>query len=366
MRAKAVVLLIVLGMLLTYSSALSEQKKFKLGAILALSGNAASAGEACRNGMTLAYDSLPQQTRDQFEIIYEDDGNVPRNTIAAFNKLTAADGINAAVGFSSGTSAVIAPLAEQKKLPLIAVASDSRIVNQRKYVVNFWVTPEEQMKVLMAHLAKLRYRRIARVSATQEFLVAIRDAFDRSNRGVVEVVLDEEFATDVKDFRSFLTKLKSLGEVDAIYVQLYFGQVGLFAKQARELGVALPLFAVETFEDSNEVKVSAGALIGQWYVQADDGQGEFLKSYQAKYPGASTYSAGNCHDIVLLVADALQQGKAPGHFNDYLHQVRNFSGAMGTFSSTGDNRFSLPATVKIVTADGFKRIDEAKTSDTRG
>jgi len=73
------------------------------------------------------------------------------------------------------------------------------------------------------------------------------------------------YTVESRDFRPFINKLKTKKDLDAIFVELFFGQPGLFAKQAKELGVKLPLFNVETFEDINELKLSEGALVGHWY-----------------------------------------------------------------------------------------------------
>jgi len=40
----------------------------------------------------------------------------------------------------------------------------------------------------------------------------------------------------------------------------------------------------------------------------------------------------------------------------FLHTVKDFNGALGTYSASGDNRFTLPAAIKVITADGFKKI----------
>ena len=96
-----------------------------------------------------------------------------------------------------------------------------------------------------------------------------------------------------------------------------------------------------------------GALIGQWYIQADDPSGEFLKLYGERYPGASPVTAANCHDAVLMAADAKVKGVA---LNDHLHNLKDFKGALGVYSSTSDNKFTLPATAKIITSTGFERL----------
>jgi len=168
----------------------------------------------------------------------------------------------------------------------------------------------------------------------------------------------------VKDFRPFLTKLRARGEVDAISALLLPGQIGIFAKQARELGFTKPLFGIESFEDLNEIKVSGGALVGQWYINAAEPSAEFIKRFSGKYPGVSLYAVGQGYDIPGLIAKASAPVKdrtlLRAEINKFLHTVRDYHGAAGVFSADGKNAFTFAAVVREVQADGFKTISATK------
>lgn len=330
--------------------AASAEKPLKVGAIMALSGDAASIGEAVKNGMMLAYDELPPDKRERIDLQFEDDGLAAKNAVSAFTKLTSSNGVDVILNFSSGTAHAIAPLAESKKIPFVAIASDGRIVQGRKYSVLFWVTPDEEAKVTVPEALRRGYKRVARILTTQEGVIAARDAFDRFNSGRIAVVLDEEYPPDIKDFRPFIAKLRSRKDIDAVFPILLPGQCGTFAKQLRQAGITLPMFSIEMFGDSNEVKAAAGALDGAWYTNAADPSAEFLARYKKKYPNASTFGAANGHDFVLLLAAALDRDASREGINHFLHNVKDFSGALGTYSSSGDNRFTLPAAVMLVDA----------------
>jgi len=351
-------LVLTIALLLTVAVSSQADDKFRVGVILGLSGEGANIGASCKNGITLGLESLKGPVRSKIEVLYEDDQMKPKNAVSAFNKLVNVDKVDVVITFSSSTSKAIAPLAERKELPVIAIASDPAIVRDREWVFNFWVTPEVQAKLLMKQLAKRGYKNIARIVATHDGTLAIKDAFDLANGDQVRIVLDEEYPVDVKDFRPYINKLKAVPKVDAVFVELFFGQTGLFAKQARELGVGLPLFNVETFEDPNELKISDGALVGHWYIQADDPGNSFHEIYRARFPDASIYISGNCHDVIALIGSALSNGKSRKTIPEFLGSIKNYQGAMGVFSATGDNRFSLQATVKIVTSKGFEKLEK--------
>jgi hypothetical protein len=84
-----------------------------------------------------------------------------------------------------------------------------------------------------------------------------------------------------------------------------------------------------------------------------------LSEYKNKFPNSTPFGAANGHDAILLISDAINKNfKDSDSINTYLHKVENFSGATGIFSSTSDNRFTLPATVKKVTKDGFEKLKQ--------
>ncbi len=363
MKISAVVLpSLVLVLIFTASSAFGapSDNKIKIGVITSLSGDAASIGTAIKNGLTLAFDKMPREVRDRIELNFEDDALDPKKTIAAYNKLISTEDIDILVTSSSGTSKAIAPINEQHGLPMIAIATAPEIVANRRHVVNFWVTPEEEVRVLLPEAERRGYKQIARLVTTHEFPISVKQKFDEQNRGRIRVVLDEEYPPDIKDFKPYITKLKvQQSKTDGVLLILMPGQLGVFAKEARQAGITIPLFGLETFEDGDEVKSSNGALIGQWYVNGDDPNGSFLTEYRSKFKDASIFGAPNAHDIMMLIAAAVQGSGTAGNYreriNDFLHSVKNFSGALGSYSASGDNRFTLPAAVKIVTANGFEK-----------
>jgi len=343
--------------IMTIGAPLSAEE-VRVGVILPLSGEGAPIGEACKNGVTLALQDLPADERDRLKILYEDDQLLAKNTVAAYNKIQATTGMDVTITVSSGTSKAISPLADESATPLIAVASDPSVVAGREQVFNLWVTPENEVTLLLQRLKQLGLKRIAVVSALQDGVAAIIQSFHAQRGSELQVVMEERFAIDQRDFRPFITKLKHQDSVDVIFVELFFGQTGIFARQLREAGINLPLVNIESFEDVNDVKLSNGSLVGQWYIQADEPSGEFLTRYQEAFPDSSHYTAANCHDAIGLITAALKQSNDPPSkaITHFLHTVKDFHGALGTFSATDDNRFDLPAAVKIVTKDGFKKL----------
>lgn len=331
---------------------------YNVGAIIPLTGPAAYAGEACRNGIEMAKESLSDIAKKQINVIYEDDANTPRKTAEAYQKLKLS---NPAVylTFTSNTSLAVSNSIEKDEKILFAIASDPKITQNKKYVFNLWVTPDTEMKKLVPYIIRQKWSRVAVISAQQDGVFSFRDAFRNQTKGIINTVLDDEVTIEERNFKPFLMRLKQIENVDAIFVNLWIGQTGLFARQAREMNINLPLFNGEIFENESEVKDSKGALFGQIYVQAGDAGDVFLKTYREKYPKASPVGAAHCHDVISLLGDAIDKGKLTiSEIREHFATLNNFTAALGTYSTTGDNRFTLPAVLRRVTETGFEDIKE--------
>lgn len=339
-------------------SALGEDETFRVGVILPLTGETASLGKGIQNSLELAHRDLDPELRQRVELLFEDDALVPKNTVSAFKKLINIDEVDAVISVASSTSKAIAPLADRQQVPLIALASDPEVALGRTHVVNFWVTPEEEARRFVEELRKRNIRRIARIDATHDGTLSFRKAVRDIMPQEIETVLTAEFDAKAMDFKSFLTRLRR-EKVDAIWVNLFFGQTGLFARQAQELQVDVPLVGIETFESPDDVKASQGALIGQWYVQADAPSESFLQRFREEYPDSALFAVGNAYDSLQLIGLNVERGGSAADLNKLLRSIENFQGVSGTFSATGDNRFTLPATVMLVTADGFVEATDA-------
>lgn len=330
---------------------------FNVGAIFAMSGDGAGYGDALKNGIEMALSDLPPELKDKIKIHYEDDGLVSKNTVTAFQKLSSTVSLDAAIVFSSGTALAVVSQTERAEIPLLAIASDQQICTGKKYAFNFWVTPEQESKKLYDEAVKRGYKKMARITVTHNGTFAINKTFDAfNNKGEIQVVHDEDFPYEVKDFKPYLTKLRFEKDLDAIFINLFPGQVGAFVKQAREMKINVPVFDVELFEDHNEVKNSAGGLIGQWYVSADDGDSTFLKRYREKYPNSTSYASANGYDLVMHFKEAYLKGLKGKEVATYFRNLKDYKGALGTYSSTDDNRFTMPACVKIVKEHGFEKL----------
>ena len=339
----------------------SEPEKYRIAAILPLSGQVASLGTYVRKGIDLAIESLPSSERDRLEVIFEDDQFDPVKTIGAYRKLKATGKIDAVFVVGSPPGNALGPITEKDKTLLIAIgASDPTIAIGKTYSFIHWVIPPVLGEKLADEMVKRKFAKIAFVVADVTGAIADADAAIEAlkKRDVGDrVVYRQDFIRNTTDYRSALTRIRQ-EKADAVVAVLFSGALASFAKQFQEMRIPAELIGMETFEDEAEVKASNNALVGSWYVNASDNTKEFIDAYKRKYNEHPGWGTGNGFDSLKLVSTAVQNaGLNNDKVRDFLREVKDYSGATGTYSASGDNRFTLPAALKKVTKDGFESFE---------
>lgn len=332
----------------------SQAPSVTIGAILPLTGSSAAFGLASKRGIELALEDLSATDRARVKVIVEDDGLNNSRSITAAQKLLTVDKVDALLTWSSGTALAVGGLSEARAIPQLAVASDPAVSRNRRYSFNYWPIPEAETKTLYDYLLRHQKKRVVMVTQISSFPIAMRDAFvtHAQKDGEIQILADEEISSDSSDFRTTLLKIKGRGAVDALIVAFWPGQLAGVVKQVREIGISAPFFGYETFEDKATFDATGGLLYNAVYSTGADPRPDFLEKFRMKYPGESTYTASHSYDIIRLIMAATQERKDGASIASFLRRVRKYPSVSGEISATGDNRFTLPTTLKRLDARG--------------
>ncbi len=326
-------------------------KKIKIGVISALSGPAQFYGIAMRNGIELAKEELQAKN---IEVVYEDDRFITTNTVSAFKKLTEVDNVDLVISGASAPGKAVAPLAEQRKKLHLAWASDEAVSVGRKYVIRTYMSGREEGEMIAAESLKRGYQRVATIVSINDYPLSMEKGFLNSfpkNK----LILSEQYPPEAGDYKTYLSKVKAK-MADAIVICLNPGQLGTFAKQAKELGITAQICGCENLNNTDEVKASNNALVGAWFVTVgitDD----FRKKYLAKYKNDNIISGAAVHyDLIYLVDRLLKEGESNEDLRSKILRSGKQRGALGDFEiiSTEDDHFlKSRLAVMRITEDGF-------------
>lgn len=325
----------------------TSAKTIKIGVVAPMTGDLAFMGEGIRDAILIAKENLGN-TKNKYEVIFEDDQLDAKMSASAANKLISIDNVDAFVTFSSITGNVIAPIAEQNKVVHFGIASDSNIA-KGKYNFIHWTPPSEENKVLIAELQRKGIRKLGIFKGNAPGAIAVADDLKKQLKGTgIEVTTEQVFNSGEKDFRTIIAKSKDSGS--EIYLLMAFSpELEILVKQMREAGITTSITSIENFEMSEQLDL----FEGEWYINSADPTMDFTNKFIAKTGKSPTLGAANAYDIFNLIVDANEKikGTSKPTSNQVvteLMKITNFDGALGSLSINEDGIVVSKAAVRMI------------------
>ncbi len=296
-----VLLIVLVSSRKATTPATNVEKPFTIGAVLPLSGAAALWGETVKNGMELALEGRPG-----IVAIYEDSKSTAADGVSAYNSLQN-KGVDLTVSETSLVAVPLAKIALERKQPLLVtlVATDhSKIVNE--YTTRYYTDPTNYaMPAFNDPLSPvIKAKKIALLHRNDELGVAVKDKIVQlSSENKKELVIQESFAPNEKDYRTLLTKIKN-SKADALVfiVANPIEAVGI-VKMANEIGIGMPMIEASAVFADLDTRKQAGTI--QFYSTSYDfslpGKAQDFKAkYQAKFNKEPNFGAAFGYDIANL------------------------------------------------------------------
>ena len=329
------------------------KETIKIGIILPLSGNASALGESAKNAAILAKEQF-KNTKNEYELIFEDDQADSKKTVSAFRKLVDVNKVRAVVTAFSGPGNAIAPIAQKEKIIHFSIGSaDITIPKDKEYVFSHWLKPENEAEIYVKEAKKQGLNKIAIIASNQEGLVARRDALLKTDSSIF-LLKDTLVDQKEKDFRTTLLKAKKEG-ADALVFLTLPGQLTPSIKQSKDLGMNVPLTSVGSFEHEKD---AVSLLEGQWYVNPANPSDEFTTKFKEKYGSLPLLGSGNFYDVVniLVLSFDGDKGKKNEDVIKSISMIKDFSGAMGNLSMDSEGAIDGNAVVKKVINGEFVEV----------
>jgi len=348
-----VLILAVWGISSLFATKGPETKQtIKIGVTLPLTGDVAMLGQSAKNAMLLAKSQLPQNTKYNYEFVFEDDQFKPSVGASTANKLISVDGVSALVSFGSPVGNVVSPIAEKAHiLHVNDFASASSVANGDYNFIHY--TPAyEDSKLFISELNKRGIKKIAFFGQQDNpGVTAIIGAFEKDIKNTdIQVLSTQKFNTGTRDFRTQINAVKNLNP--EIYVlEASSPELEILTKQLREAGIKTPVTTMEAFEFSDQLSL----FEGMWYVNGADPMTWFVDLYTKAYNDSPKFGAANAYDVVNLIVQAAEKagnGKiipTSTQIKDALVSVKGFNGAVGNnLSIDADGLVISKAVVRII------------------
>jgi branched-chain amino acid transport system substrate-binding protein len=160
-----------------------------------------------------------------------------------------------------------------------------------------------------------------------------------------KIIAEQSYSAGDVDFKSQLTSLKTQ-KPEVIFVPGYYTEVGLIARQAKELGLQAPLLGGDGWDSEKLTEIGGKSLDGSYFSNhySPDDKSEhvqkFIAQYKAEYGSIPDGLAAMGYDAAMFLADAMKRSVAksksdgfkPENIKMSLAETKKFQGVTGLIS----------------------------------
>jgi branched-chain amino acid transport system substrate-binding protein len=364
------------ALLLIAVTARAADDPIKIGHYGSLTGKDAAFGVATGKGVRLAIEEINAKggvLGRQLEYLVEDVQSKQGESATGVKKLISRDKVVVVVGANASINSLeAAPICQQYKVPMMAISSTNpRVTEVGDYIFRIcFIDPFQGAVLAKFARASLKAERVALMTANNSpYSVGLSDVLkkDFAARGGT-IVAEQKYMEGEKDFRAQLTAIRA-AKPDVIAATGFYTEAALICKQARDLGLNVPVIGGDGWEAPQLVELGGKAVEGCYYstyFSADNDAPEvrsFVQRYKARWnnevpEGVSALG----YDAMYLIADAMKNaGTTDGpKLRNAIAATRNFPGVTGK-TTIDEKRNSAKAAVMLVVKNGQTEFFEAVT-----
>lgn len=312
--------LITIALFVALTGCAKRETEIKVGEYGSLTGSTATFGVSSKNGIELFVDNLNAQGGiggKKIHVLVEDDQGKPEEAATAVNKLIAQDGVVAVLGeVASSRSLAAAPICQNAGVPMISPSSTNpKVTDIGDNIFRVcYIDPFQGMVIAKFAKNTLHFTKAAVFRDNKnDYSVGLANYFTESFHAMGGIIVsDEAYSEGDQDFKAQLTVIKSK-KPEFIFVPGYYTEVGLIARQARELGLTVPMLGGDGWVSERLLEIAQDALNGSYFVnhywEKDPNpavQG-FVQNYKKRYSSTPDGLAALAYDAAGVLTHAMQE-----------------------------------------------------------
>lgn len=324
----------------------------KIGMTVPVTGPAAEAGKYAVNGAKLALEAINKAggvLGKKVELVIEDDQTTNPGIVLAFSKLAAQSDIVAFLGSIRSTQVhAMAPDVLKLGKPVMFGGTDPNLTKLgNPWLFRYRPNDSYSGRVIADYgVNTLGKKKWAIVHSTDAFGTAGGKALSEALTKLgAPAVLDQGYANQSQDFTPVVLAIKQSG---ADILGSYFtfeNDLGIFARQLRQLGVNIPWVGSPSIVNVTALKLAGPALHGTYGVAdyAEDScaaSKAFGKAYRDAYKVAPDNQSSWPYDAMNVLCAAINKAGStePEKIRQAILATKKFPGAEGeyNFDQNGD------------------------------
>lgn len=326
----------------------------KIGMVYELTGNTASYGTSAANGAKLAFKAINAGggvLGKPIQLVTADNKGEPSESANAMTKVITQDKVVAITGVTVSSCGIAASaVAEANKIPFVVAAAvnpkvtvDERTKKVKDYTFRACFIDSFQGVVgVNFAVNSLKAKNVAimtdNASDYSKGLVGIfREEFVKKGG---KIVAEEAYLQKDQDYKPILTKIKAQNP-DLIYIPGYYEDVGKVIKQARELGLNMPILGADAWDSPVLVELAGpgplnNTFFTNFYSVEDKNptSNKFVEAYKKEYGAIPDSMAAMGYDAANLLVDAIKRAGSVEavKVRDALAGTKKFNSVSGEMS----------------------------------
>lgn len=362
-RRSSLFVMCLLGAALVSCAGNSSDKasnEIVIGEFGSLTGTTATFGISTRNGIDMAIEEVNKAgglLGKQVRVIVEDDQGKPEEAQTVVTKLITSDQVMAILGeVASSRTLAAAPVAQQSMIPMISPSSTNpRVTEVGDYIFRIcFIDPFQGLVMAKFATNTLKVKSVAILrDIKNDYSVGLADVFANNMKQMGgAIVADESYSEGDTDFSAQLTSIKARTP-QAIFIPGYYTEVGLIARQARRLGMAMPLLGGDGWDSPRLTDIGGEALNDTYFsnhYSVDDPSPaiqNFVSQYRTKYGETPDALAALGFDSANILFDAIRRANSAESVKvrDAIAQTKDYPGVTGKITLDANRNAVKPAVV---------------------
>jgi branched-chain amino acid transport system substrate-binding protein len=342
-----------------------------LGEVGSLTGPEAAFGISTRDGIDLAVkeaNAAGGLKGKKLAVRVYDDKSQPEEAASAVTRLITQDKVTLILGeVASSNSLAMAPKAQEAKTPMVTPSSTNPAVTAvGDYIFRVcFIDPFQGL--VMAKFARetLKLSKVAILEDVKSaYSKGLRDVFEKKFAQFGGTIVGiEAYSKGDTDFRAQLTSLKKK-KPEGIYIPGYYSDVGIIARQARELGLKVTLLGSDGWDSAKLFELGGSAVEGAYvsnHYSAEDPSPRvqnFINAYRAAYKEVPDSLAAMGYDAARVSIEAMKRAKdlSGPAIREALASTKDFPGVTGTISIDAERNAVKPAVILQIVDGKFKYV----------
>lgn len=328
----------------------NNNEEIVIGVYLPMTGQNAAGGQMSMEGINLAHEQKGEVLGKKIKLVLVDDKSDKVEAANAVNRLIEKEKAVAIIGsYASYLAIPGSEVANKAKIPMMAnTATNPLVTLNKEYVFRAcFIDPLQGTALANFATDELKAKTAMIIlDRANDYSVGLanyfKEAFEKATSSTIEEL---KYNSGDQDFSAQLTVVKSKNP-DILFIPAgNYGDAGLIAKQARDLGITSTFMGGDTWDTPEFAQIGGSAIEGSYFSthfdpeQTSESAKKYCEAFYKKYNKQSSSAAALSYDAYMLVVNAIEKAGStdPKAIRDALASTKDYQGVTGVFTFDENN-----------------------------